>query len=92
MNLSGAVDGVYELSGQPPYAVNDIHYHTKGQKHIAIAGTDAGLYVYDDMNYVWTPYLQDMLGGFKITKLFDYGGKLGVFAEGNGLMYGPYPE
>ena len=92
MNLSGAVDGVYELSGQPPYAVNDLRYFTKGQKRIALAGTDAGLYVYDDINYAWTPYLQDMLGGFKITKLFDYGGKLGVFAEGNGLMYGPYPE
>ncbi len=91
-NLSGG--GLLISSMTPPSSpINDILYikDAKGN-FIAICATDAGLYLWDANQNSWRPYLADMLGGFKITKLFDYDGKLGLFAEGNGLIYGPYPQ
>lgn len=98
LNASGGyfplnVNHIKELP-VPPELVNDMMFIQSGREPVLIAATDKGIYKTRSYSTSgsWDPYLPDMLGNFKVTKLFDYNGKLGLFAENNGLISGPYPE
>jgi hypothetical protein len=100
INLTGS-GGAASMPGSPHisalpdpgFGINDLMFVLVDREWVLLAATDSGIRLSRSYSTgSWTPYLADMLGGFRITKLFDYDGKLGVFAEGNGLMYGPYPE
>ena len=81
----------------PASVVNDLMFVYVDSRWLLLAATNDGLYVSGSSlaaagSVAWNPHLADMLGGFVVTKLIDYGGRLGLLVAGNGLIYGPYPE
>ncbi len=79
----------------PGFAINDLLFVNIDRGWVLLAATDTGIKLnkaWSSTVSPWVDYLPDMLGGFKVNKLVDYDGKLGILSEDNGLMYGPYPQ